>query len=124
MYKNDTSRQSGYRAEAKYLPMAASKIRPVADLIRNKPCEKALAILEAMPQKGAFFLKKALKSAIANAMDRNAQLDESVLSVTELKINEGPQTKRMWPRSHGRADRLIKRSAHIVIVVDEKKGAK
>jgi large subunit ribosomal protein L22 len=124
MYKNDTSRQNGYRAEAKYLPMAASKIRPVADLVRNAPCERALGVLEAMPQKGAIFLKKALKSAIANAMDRNAQLDESVLKITELYVNEGPQTKRMWPRSHGRADRLIKRSAHIVVVVDEIKGAK
>jgi large subunit ribosomal protein L22 len=124
MLKKDTSRQSGYRAEAKYLPMSASKIRALADLIRRKPYEQALAILEAMPQKGAFFLKKVLKSAAANAMDRNAQLDESVLVVKELRVNEGPQTKRLWPRSHGRADRLIKRSAHIVVVVDEKRGAK
>lgn len=112
--------RSGYRAVAKYLPMAAGKIRPVADQIRFKAYEDALAILEAMPQKGAVLLKKALKSAGANAMDRNNKLDESVLYVKELFINEGPQQKRLWARSHGKADRLLKRSAHITVVVDEK----
>lgn len=119
----DVTRNNGYRAEAKYLPTSAYKIRPVADLIRNKAYEQAMAILEAMPQKGAFFLKKVLKSAAANAMDRNAKLDESVLVIKYVMVNEGPQQKRLWARSHGKADRLLKRSSHIIVVVDEK-GAK
>lgn len=109
-----------YRAIAKYLPISAHKVRPVADCVRRRSCEKALAILDAMPQKGAFLLKRVLKSAIANAMDRNNKLDESTLLVSELFINEGPQSKRLWARSRGRADRLIKRSSHIVVVVKEK----
>jgi large subunit ribosomal protein L22 len=113
----------GYRAIAKYLPVSPYKVRPVADHVRHKSCEKAIAILDAMPQKGAFYIKRALKSAIANAMDRNNKLDESVLYIRELLINEGPQQKRLWARSHGKADRLLKRSSHIVVVVDEK-GAK
>lgn len=109
-----------YRAVAKYLPISAHKVRPVANCVRRHSCEKALAILDAMPQKGAFLIKRALKSAIANAMDRNNRLDESTLLISQLLVNEGPQAKRLWTRSRGRADRLIKRSSHIVIVVKEK----
>lgn len=115
-------RKGGFRAVAKYLPMSAHKIRPVADIVRLKGYEEAMAILEAMPQKGAFFLRKALKSAASNAMDRDMQLDESVLFVKELYVDEGPQQKRLWARSHGKADRLLKRSAHITIIVDRKEG--
>ena len=109
-----------YRAISKYLPISAHKVRPVANCIRRQSCEKALAVLDAMPQKGAFFIKRTLKSAIANAMDRNNKLDESTLFISELLVNEGPQAKRLWARSRGRADRLIKRSSHIVVVVKEK----
>lgn len=117
----DTQKE-GFRAIAKHLPMSAHKIRPVADLVRTKDYEQAMAILEAMPQKGAIFLKKVLKSAASNAMDRDSKLDESVLYVRELFIDEGPQQKRLWARSHGKADRLLKRSAHITVVVDRRGG--
>ncbi|NIZ40249.1 50S ribosomal protein L22 [Entomospira nematocerorum] len=116
--------ESGFRAVAKYLPMSAHKIRPVADVVRSKNYEQAMAILEAMPQKGAFLLKKVIKSAASNAMDRDAQLDESVLFIKELFVDEGPQQKRLWARSHGKADRLLKRSAHITVVVDRKESSR
>lgn len=111
-----------YRAISKYLPISAHKVRPVVNCIRHQSCEKALVVLDAMPQRGAFFVKRTLKSAIANAMDRNNKLDESTLFISELLVNEGPQAKRLWARSRGRADRLIKRSSHIVVVVKEKGG--
>ncbi|MGL4524988.1 MAG: 50S ribosomal protein L22 [Spirochaetia bacterium] len=109
-----------YRAIAKYLPISAHKVRPVAKHVRRVSCDRALAVLDAMPQKGALLIKKVLKSAIANAMDRNNKVDETTLYVSELIVNEGPQAKRMWARSRGRADRLIKRSSHILVVVSEK----
>jgi len=112
--------KKGYSAKAKGLPMSPSKVRPVADLIRGKSYTDSIAILEALPNKGAKLLVKVLQSAGANAMYQNSQLDEEMLYIKELLVDAGPTRKTIWARSRGRADRLIKRSAHISIVLDEK----
>jgi large subunit ribosomal protein L22 len=112
--------KKGYTATAKYLLVSPSKIRPVADLVRRKPYDEAVAILEAMPQKGSRLILKVLQSACANALDRNKKLDEENLIVSELYVDEGPRLKRVWPRSHGRRDILLRRMSHITVTVDEK----
>jgi len=111
--------KKGYKAIAKNLPMSPSKIRPIADNIRRKPYSEAVAILENLPNKGAKFLKKVIQSAAANALNQNNMLDEDSLYIKELMVDGGPIQKRMWPRSRGRADRLLKRSSHISVVVEE-----
>jgi large subunit ribosomal protein L22 len=111
---------TGYRAVAKYLKISPTKVRPVGNLIRKKPYVEAMAILEAMPQKGAKLLRDVMQSACANAMNVNSKLDEDSLYVTQLMVDEGPRMKRVWPRSHGRRDILLKRMSHITIVLDEK----
>ncbi|MFA6892059.1 MAG: uL22 family ribosomal protein, partial [Sphaerochaetaceae bacterium] len=58
--------------------------------------------------------------ACANALDRNKKLDEENLIVSELYVDEGPRLKRVWPRSHGRRDILLRRMSHITVTVDEK----
>ena len=112
--------KKGYSATAKYLMVSPSKVRPVANLVRNKSYVEAVAILEAMPQKGCRLILKVLQSACANALDQNKKIDEENLVVKELQVNEGPRLKRVWPRSHGRRDILLKRMSHITVVVDEK----
>jgi large subunit ribosomal protein L22 len=112
--------KKGYSAQARYLHMAASKVRRVADHIRRVPYPQAVSILESLPHKGARFLTKVVKSAASNALYENKKLDEEMLYIKELLVNEGPQQKRVWAR--GRADRLIKRSCHIIVVVDEIQG--
>lgn len=112
--------KKGYSATAKYLMVSPSKVRPVANLVRNKSCAEAVAILEAMPQKGSGLILKVLQSACANALDQNKKLDEENLVIKELQVNEGPRLKRVWPRSHGRRDILLKRMSHITVIVDEK----
>lgn len=111
--------KKGYSAFARGLPMSAKKVRPVADEIRRQPYTKAIAILENMPNKSAWLLKKVVMSAAANALYANKQLDESSLVVAELMVDEGPSMTRIWPRARGRADQLKKRSCHISVVVDE-----
>ena len=111
--------KKGYRAIAKYLMVSPSKVRPVADLVRRKTYSEAVAILEAMPQKGAGLLSKVVKSAAANALVQNKKLDEEMLFLKEIRIDEGPRLKRVWARSHGRRDILLKRMSHISVVVDE-----
>jgi large subunit ribosomal protein L22 len=111
--------KSGFPACAKYLMGSPSKIRPVADLVRNKPYNEAVAILENMPHKGARLIQKVVKSAAANALNQNRKLAEDMLYVKEVQINDGPRMRRVWFRARGRADMLVKQMCHISVVVDE-----
>ncbi len=112
--------KKGFRAVSKNLPMSPSKIRPIADNIRRKPYVEAVAILDALPNKGAGYIKKVIQSAAANAMYQDQNLDEESLFVAELLIDGGPSRKTIWARSRGRADRQIKRSSHISVILDQK----
>jgi large subunit ribosomal protein L22 len=117
--KNASPGSGGYKAVSKYLIASPFKIRPVADLIRRKPYPEAISILENMPHKGARLIRKTVKSAAANALGGNKQLDEDMLYVRDILIDEGPRMKRVWFRARGRADMLLKRMCHITVVVDE-----
>lgn len=114
--------KSGYVATTKFLVASPTKVRPVANAIKQKSCSEAMAILENMPQKGAKLIRSTMKSAIANALFANKKLDEDMLFVKEIRIDEGPRLKRVWFRARGRADQLLKRMCHITVVVDEKAG--
>jgi large subunit ribosomal protein L22 len=111
--------KKGYSAHARYLPASAFKVRRVADQVRKKPYGDAIALLEALPHKGARLIKKVIQSAAANALFNNKNLDEGMLYVRDLQVNEGMRLKRVWPRARGRADRLLKRTCHISVVLDE-----
>ncbi|MBR1536878.1 MAG: 50S ribosomal protein L22 [Treponema sp.] len=114
--------KKGYVATTKFLIASPTKVRPVARVIYKKSCSEALAILDNMPQKGARLIKGTLKSAVANALFANKNLDEDMLFVKEIRIDEGPRLKRVWFRARGRADQLLKRMCHITVIVDEKAG--
>jgi large subunit ribosomal protein L22 len=111
--------QSGYKAISRYLIVSPFKIRPVADLVRRKPYPEAVSLLESMPHKGAKLIGKTVKSAAANALNRNKQLDEDMLYIREIRVDEGPRMKRVWFRARGRADMLLKRMCHITVIIDE-----
>jgi large subunit ribosomal protein L22 len=112
----------GYSATTKFLIASPTKVRPVANVIKRKSCSEAVAILDNMPQKGARLIQGTLKSAVANALNKNKKLDEDMLYVREIRIDEGPRLKRVWFRARGRADQLSRRMCHITVVVDEKAG--
>ena len=114
--------KKGYVATTKFLIASPTKVRPVANVVKKMPCSKALATLEVMPQKGAKLISSTLKSAVANVLNQNKQLDEDMLVIKEIRIDEGPRLKRVWFRGRGRADQLLKRMCHITVVVDEKAG--
>jgi large subunit ribosomal protein L22 len=98
--------------------LAAQKARLVADQIRGLHVEKALEVLSYSPKKGADLVKKVLESAIANA-EHNEGADIDELSVSKIFVDEGPTMKRIKPRAKGRADRILKRSSHITVVVSD-----
>ena len=111
--------KKGYFAKASHVQISPSKARRVANTVRRKPYTEAIAILENLPQKGARLIRKVMQSAAANALSQNKQLDEEMLYIKELTIDDGPRSKRLWPRSRGRRDILVKRMSHIAVVVDE-----
>lgn len=115
--------KKGYVAHAKFLMISPSKVRRVADVVRNQPYTDALALLSALPQKGAAVLYKVVKSAGSNALSLNKMLDEQSLVVKEIHVNDGPRMKRVWARGRGRRDLLLKRMSHISVTVDEVRKA-
>ena len=93
------------------------KVRVVADMIRGRPVSEALSILRIQRRKAAEMLEKVLGSAIANAAE-NDKADADRLVVTRVAIDGGPVQKRWMARSMGRANRIIKRTSHVTVVVD------
>ncbi len=108
------------RAIAKYIRISPSKVNIVLDVIRGKPYNDAMAILMGTPKAATEVLVKLLASAGANA-ENNLNMSKSDLYVAECFANPGPIYKRWWPRSHGSADTILKRTSHITIILDEKK---
>lgn len=113
----------GHTASARYLRISPRKVRPLADSVRRKPYVEALALLDALPHKGAKALRKVVKSAADNALVHNEQLDEEALYVSHVEVSDAPRMKRVWVRGRGRADRLLKRMCHIVVAVAEVEGS-
>ena len=105
-------------AKVKYVRMSPSKVRIMLDVIREKRAVEAMAILENSTQIAREPLVKLLKSAIANA-ENNKGMNKDDLVVAECYVCPGPTLKRMMPRAKGRADRILKRTCHITIVLDE-----
>ena len=106
------------KAIARYIRISPQKARLVADVIRGRNVEDAINVLRFMPKKGARILRKVVESAVANA-GQNEAIDVDTLYVKRVFIDGGPMLKRMRPRAMGRANRILKRTSHITIVLDE-----
>jgi large subunit ribosomal protein L22 len=97
------------------------KVRRFASTIKGEPVERAVAILDLQSSPTCQVLSKLLKSAIANAQNNN-QLAAQYLVVSNVMVDQGTTTKRIRPRARGRAYRILKRSCHVTIELDLKKG--
>ena len=108
------------KAEARYIRVSPQKARLVVDMIRGQKAGAALTTLRTTNKRIAPTVEKVLQSAIANATNRNEDVDVDLLFVSEAYVNEGPRMKRVRPAPMGRAYRYQRRLAHIVIKVTEK----
>ena len=106
------------KAHAKQIRISPQKARLVADLVRGKDVETAINTLRFMPKKGARILRKVIESALANA-SQNEVIDVDTLYIKTIFVDGGPMLKRIRPRAQGRASRILKRSSHITVVLDE-----
>ncbi|MDC6352623.1 50S ribosomal protein L22 [Zeaxanthinibacter sp. PT1] len=100
-------------------PTSPRKMRLVADLVRGKEVEKALAILRFSPKEASKRVEKLLLSAIANwqAKNEDANIEDAELIVKEIKVDSGRMLKRLRPAPQGRAHRIRKRSNHVTLVL-------
>ena len=106
------------RAYLKVTRLSPQKAGLVANAIRGKSVQDAMDFLVFNKQKGSAVIKKLLESAIANA-ENNNNADVDMLSVKSIIVNQGMRLKRMKPRARGRADRIIKPTCHIEIILAE-----
>jgi len=107
-------------ARLRHLRMSARKVRAVADLVRGKPVEDALAMLAFTVRGAARPLRKLLDSAVANA-DARGGYDLDKLVVKSIQVDDGPHLRRWMPRAMGRAYRINKHTSHVTVVLDERK---
>lgn len=107
------------KAVAKFVRITPRKVRVVLDLIRGKNVAEAFAILKFTPKAGAVVVEKVPRSAVANA-ENNYDMDVDKLVIKTAFADDGPTMKRIHPRSRGQAFKILKRTSHVTIVVDEK----
>ena len=110
------------QAHLHHARMAPRKLGLVADLVRGKNVGNALAILKYTKRAAAKPIEKLIKSAIANATDLSkGQVDIDTLFVKEIRVDQGPSSRRFMPRAMGRATKVIKKTSHVHVVLAEAK---
>lgn len=107
------------KATLRYARISSRKVKIVADLIRGKKVDEALAIVKFTPKASSEIIEKLLKSAIANA-ENNHGMKHEKLYVAEIYANQGPTLRRIRPAAKGSAVRIRKRTSHITIVLKER----
>jgi large subunit ribosomal protein L22 len=106
-------------AVARYIRLSPRKVRLIMDEIRGRKVEEAINMLTFTPNKGGRILKKLINSAVANAQ-QNSGTDVDKLYIYKIFADEGPSLKRFSPRAQGRATRILKRTCHLTVVLNDK----
>jgi large subunit ribosomal protein L22 len=104
------------RAVTKYVRISSQKVRMIVGAVKGKPVEESLEILKFMPQKAASIVEKTIRSAVANA-DQYPDIDLDSMVVRNITADQGPTLKRFKARARGRGTRILKRTAHITVIL-------
>ena len=110
----------GAFAVAKHVRVTPQKARRVGDLIRGRNADEVIAMLKFQPQAVAENFGKLVASAVANAESTEGLNGDLVIS--QLYVDEGPTLKRWRPRAKGSANRILKRTSHLTVVVTPAEG--
>ncbi len=110
-------------ATLRFARISARKARLVADAIRGQSALQAVESLRFLDKKAAPLIGKLIESAIANAevaaKRGSADLDIDDLIVKRIEVGQGPGLRRFRPRAQGRATPILKKTAHITVVVGQ-----
>ncbi|MGD9018581.1 MAG: 50S ribosomal protein L22, partial [Desulfobacterales bacterium] len=104
-------------AVAKYIRISPQKVRMITGSVKGKPVEAGLNQLKFMPQKSAGILEKLVRSAVANADQKDLDID--ALVIRNVIVDQGPTLKRFKARARGRGTRILKRTSHITVILAE-----
>ncbi len=108
------------RAHLHALRVAPRKMKILADMIRGRKVEEAMALLSFTPKSGAKILQKLLMSAVFNAENQNHEGAD--LFVKTVFVDYGPIMKWRRPRARGRAFRINKHTSHVTVIVSSQSG--
>jgi len=106
-------------AKTRFVRISPYKVRLVADMVRGKPVGIPRDLLNLTDKKASGLVKKLIDSAVANAT-QNKEIDVDNLYVEKIFVDQGPSWKRFRPRSMGRFNRILRRTSHITVVLEEK----
>ena len=127
MHKAIDTKNTEFRAEARFQRCSPQKAKLVLDLIKGLRVEKAINTVAFTNKRIAPVVEKVLRSAVQNAQhlsdERGLDIDIDNLYVKTAVANEGPRMKRIRPAPMGRAFRYQRRISHIIVTVAEKKSA-
>jgi large subunit ribosomal protein L22 len=107
-----------FKAMHRYARISPRKARLILDLIRGRDVDDALALLKFSKKRAAVLVDKVVRSAVANAGEQEA--DTGGLFVKEAWADPGPIIKRFQPKDRGKAYPIMKRTAHLVVTLDER----
>ncbi|MEK7613092.1 MAG: 50S ribosomal protein L22 [Patescibacteria group bacterium] len=103
-------------AKLKNYRQSPRKVRLVADLVRGKNVEHALALLATLPKRASEPMAKLIRSAVANART-NKGVEAANLIISHVDVGQGIVFKRSMPRARGRASAIRKKSSHITLAL-------
>jgi large subunit ribosomal protein L22 len=106
-----------YQSTHKFARISPKKVRLIVDLVRGKALPDAISILQNSPQRGAAFVDKVLRSALANAENDDSGSDEGDFFVSKAVVDKGPIIYRGRAASQGRYVKIRKRTSHIHIEI-------
>jgi large subunit ribosomal protein L22 len=109
-------------AKHNFCRIAPRKVRLVMDLVRGRPVDDALSMLQFSKKRAAIYVSKVIKSAVANYQEKNTTPGTNVLVVKEARVDGGPILKRFQPKDRGKAHPIQKRTSHLVVAVDEQQA--
>ena len=116
------------KAQARFVRVTPQKARRVVNVIRGKRALDAVDVMRFAPQGAAEPVRKLVESAIANAQyladQAGERFDAEDLYIQAIYADEGPTMKRIQPRAQGRANRILKRTSHITVVVGDEVAAR
>ena len=105
-------------AKLKYLRFSAQKTRLVIDQVRGMPVGEALDVLRYSQKMVSRPVEKLVRSAVANAQNKDASVDVDELIISRAVVEEAPTMKRIRHRAMGRVFQIFKRSCHITVDLD------
>lgn len=107
------------RASISRVRISPRKVRLVVDMVRGRKVTDAITLMRFTPNRAAVDVEKLLKSVAANA-EHNYDLDPEKLWIKEIYADDAPQLRRFKPKARGRVGKILRRSANITVIAEER----